>query len=480
MIFFLSAISIASWSLVGLERNGSVPASILLALAIIMGASAALRLRNGFLPDTPRIPCGDVAFAVVVIEDDIDLSRRPVVSRGRVTRFSTPDGRSVRDDLEVTVWLKGGGEFLEELLSGTTVATPARLDLRSDGGFNLTGTGTFQVLDEGYGVRLRHRFFLAVTRRMRRAPEEISSLAEALLLGRRRDLGVLFQERFRRSGAMHILALSGMHLAILALLFQTILETVLSKGLSGIVTATVLLAYTWIVGPLPSLLRADLAYLLTLAMQFRNPGLNAFDRLVLVIPLAQVVCPGQVEEVGFILSLSSLSGIVLFSETWSRIFSRWLPVVVSRALGASIGAFLVSAPLSLYYFGSVYPVGILASAPLALLTTLFMWNLLLLLLLVPVPVVGTLLIRLSELFFRLLEGITVAASRVPGLRCGVSTECVPATVLVVVGIAIGIVWRWRLAQWNIEDEYPFDSGSKISTRSIRTGTQKTVGSELPR
>ncbi len=424
-----------------------------IAFGLVLGVSTeVVRIGGLWVQRPPLIPAA-VDGVTVRLLTDIDLSRSPGFGRAVVTQLGNDSGWRVTVSKSADVILYDFAGFHPMIPAGTEISCSGDLTVSSATGWNvrLYGNGVTAV---GAGVpgRIRLRFFDAVGYRLRRVPDRSSGLIQALILGDRNDLAIRIQEQFRRCGAMHILALSGMHLAILATVLRLILEPVIGKDASGILTGVLLVVYTFLIGPIPSLIRADIAFFVALLLGRKELGIAWPDTIFVVVLVAHLIFPQTVTEIGFILSVVSLLGMALWTEPFSQILRRWLPPPLATALAASLAAFSLSAPVSIVVFGVVYPVGILVSAPLALIATWFMWNALLLLLFVQVPGAGSLLITVSEILYEILERITALFGKFPGLYWSQTAHQPFIVLFIVVVPVIGIRWRKNLSAWKLPRE----------------------------
>lgn len=155
---------------------------------------------------------------------------------------------------------------------------------------------------------------------------ENKALIKALLCGDKAGLSYKSREYFRQSGASHLLALSGLHLGLIAGIMDKGLS-ILGKSPKGYATRQVLLIlccafYTLMCGASPSLLRAFLFILYRctgkLMPQRKSPAINA----LLLSCLIQLCLDAEaVKRVSFQLSyLASLSLISLYPY-----MKDWLP-----------------------------------------------------------------------------------------------------------------------------------------------------------
>jgi competence protein ComEC len=205
-------------------------------------------------------------------------------------------------------------------------------------------------------------------------PENSSwgNLALALLLGVRDNLDSAFAHSYRDAGISHVLALSGMHLAVLSALIAFIFKPALGLKGAAVAGALFISGYVVLVGPQPSLDRAAIMYLLgALAVLFslaRNPA----SILNLSFLIQILLRPESGVSISFILSYLALWGILHIGLKAAEVLRGRIPPVLLDPLSASLGAFTAAASVCAANFGVLQPAGILAGLVIVPLTTLFM------------------------------------------------------------------------------------------------------------
>jgi competence protein ComEC len=306
-----------------------------------------------------------------------------------------------------------------------------------DGAFSNTGGGTlFSAVSvhivmpagevEIFRTRLRAALlerFLSSQDRMGRMgrkgltanPPVWGGLASALLLGMRDDLDVELSEGFRNSGCTHILALSGMHLAILSGILAFLIRRPLGIRWASLVGAAFVILYVFVAGSQPSLVRAAIMYLIG---TFAVWGLLKARPLSLLCMAFIIQLLFQSEagiSLSFILSYVALLGILTLGEAVRDLFRGRLPEILGAGLSASIGAFVLTASVVALYFASVRPIGILAGLIAAPISSVFMVLALAALAssFLPFPLWNVFDFILAWIY-RLLESFVGAAGRAPG------------------------------------------------------------------
>jgi competence protein ComEC len=188
-------------------------------------------------------------------------------------------------------------------------------------------------------------------------------ILSALTLGYREELDRDVQQSFSASGAMHVLAVSGLHTGIVWGILMWILtiggwckplyEEKGKRWLLGGILLTLLWIYAFITGLSPSVLRSalmlsfwELSYLMKRHTSHWNPILAAAVIILLINPLA-------LWSVSFQLSFAAVLGIMVIAswmQQHTRLRSGWSKYI-GGLLMVSIGAQLATMPLTLYYFG---------------------------------------------------------------------------------------------------------------------------------
>ncbi|MDR0568629.1 MAG: ComEC/Rec2 family competence protein [Spirochaetaceae bacterium] len=197
-------------------------------------------------------------------------------------------------------------------------------------------------------------------------------LASALLLGVRDALDTDLAKSYRDAGCSHVLALSGMHLAVIAGLIAFLLKKPLGLKAAGVIGVVCVIGYAYLAGNLPSLHRAGIMYVLgTLAVLGSLPK-PPLPLLAMTFLIQLCRDPESGRSVSFMLSYLSLLGILTIGDSICDCLRGHLPSALSRPLSASLGAFIATAPVSALCFGILRPVGIIAGIIVVPLTTLFM------------------------------------------------------------------------------------------------------------
>ncbi|MGV3640380.1 MAG: ComEC/Rec2 family competence protein [Adhaeribacter sp.] len=249
-------------------------------------------------------------------------------------------------------------------------------------------------------------------------------VATALVLGIKDYLPDDLKATYAQTGTMHVLAVSGLHVALLFYVLQ-LLTSRWGQGRSGRLAAfALLMAVTWfyafITALSASVLRAVLMFsFMQAAKAFRLPS-NIYNTLAAAAFGLLVYDPYLLVDVGFQLSFLAVYGIVYAQP---RIY-RLLPVnnlagdYVWKLVSTSLAAQLAVLPLSLYYFHQ-FPVYFLVANVVAVtLSNLALLLGFVLLALAEVPVLAPLPGMAIAGLLQVMNWFSEALLRLPGAVVG--------------------------------------------------------------
>ncbi len=202
---------------------------------------------------------------------------------------------------------------------------------------------------------------------------EASGMFLALFTGMRGSLPPGDSELFRRAGSSHILALSGMHLAIISTILFLVLRPLPGRKPAFFISCMAITAYLYLTGFGISLVRAALMYLFCGAAFAWYRRFRLIDVCILAFVVSVIIAPSSFYTPAFRLSFAAVGGIILLSPILDRFMSPWLPSYISKAFAVSVAAQLAVAPLLIKSFGELYPSGIIAGIIIAPMVTVFIW-----------------------------------------------------------------------------------------------------------
>jgi competence protein ComEC len=184
----------------------------------------------------------------------------------------------------------------------------------------------------------------------------LNSILEALTLGYRNDLDVQTRRAFSQAGVMHVMALSGFNVAIIAFALNYLLIA-LNLFQSGKVIKTLLIimviwSFAFVTGLSPSVTRAAVMITFVLAGKILLRHINTYNILFATAFFLLVLSPSLIADVSFQLSFTAVLGILVFHPVLYRLIHlrNHLADNIWKLFTVSCAAQLSTFPLTLYYF----------------------------------------------------------------------------------------------------------------------------------
>jgi competence protein ComEC len=198
------------------------------------------------------------------------------------------------------------------------------------------------------------------------------ALASALLLGVRDNLDGDLAAGFRDSGLSHVLALSGMHLALISGLFAAVFKRAAGFRASSILGIFFIILYVFLAGGQPSLVRASIMFVLGQVCLMGYIKRDPFNLLCIAFIIQIIFQREAGTSLSFILSYLALAGILTLGGIIHSLLRGRIPELIGGSLSASLGAFIITAPVVSLYFGQLRPIGIISGLFVVPLASFFM------------------------------------------------------------------------------------------------------------
>ena len=213
------------------------------------------------------------------------------------------------------------------------------------------------------GLAKRSQYFLYQQYRKMGIEGQELGIISALTLGYREDLDKDVQRAFSASGAMHVLAVSGLHTGIvwgivmwiltLGGLYKPLWEDKFRRWLLNISTIVLIWAYAFLTGLSPSVMRSALMLTFWALSSLLEQQTSRWNPLLAAAVVILIVNPLALWSVSFQLSFAAVAGIMLFGSSMQQavVSKERVWQSVSRLLIVSLAAQLGTMPLTLHYFG---------------------------------------------------------------------------------------------------------------------------------
>jgi competence protein ComEC len=213
---------------------------------------------------------------------------------------------------------------------------------------------------------------------------EQQPISQALLLGVRGELDDETMDAYMKTGTIHLLVVSGMHVGLLAtvMFFLTGLAP-LSQNMRLVLTVALVVGYSTIVGWQPSVVRSTVLVVMTLLALSRFRQATTANCLAASAILVMAINPSELFRAGTQLSFLGVAAVVASARwfalhhqndplermmasyfTWQQNLLAWFRLKNWQAFVASLAVLIVITPLVLFHFNIVSP-SAFALTPLA-------------------------------------------------------------------------------------------------------------------
>lgn len=196
-------------------------------------------------------------------------------------------------------------------------------------------------------------------RKIRMLPleDDTKDIMQAMLLGQRSNMDPSLFSGYKDAGAVHLLAISGLHIGILVLILKFIFAPLYSfprsQHLQFASIVLILWGYAALAGFTPSVVRAvSMFSFVTYALVIKRSG-NSYNIIALsLFFILLALDPNYLFQVGFQMSYGAVLAIIYL---YPKLMKLWcpkhkIPKYLWQLLAVSISAQLGVLPISLYYF----------------------------------------------------------------------------------------------------------------------------------
>lgn len=195
------------------------------------------------------------------------------------------------------------------------------------------------------------------------------ALGISYLTGNKDELTALQKDNMVNVGVMHLIAVSGTHLAIIAGILSLVFKhfSIISKTYFVLIFCFI---YAMMIGIGPSILRALVGLVLMMTIKYFGRNVSVYRITVMIISICLIIRPEFVKQIGFWLSVLAYFAIVKIvplatsylygaKDDLKDLYRR--PGFLAKSLISSIVISVVTLPISLYFFGKFTWLSILAN-----------------------------------------------------------------------------------------------------------------------
>lgn len=180
----------------------------------------------------------------------------------------------------------------------------------------------------------------------------VSEILQGMVLGDDEGVDAASIDAFRRSGLLHIMAVSGENVVLLCSMWTFALSLLAFPRLARTaLLLPVVATYVLLTGASPSIVRAGVSGVLGLLAILASRPSDGW--LLWLAPAAWLLTmnPNNLFDVSFQLSFAAVAGLLLLARPLTRLVS-FLPGPLPAQVGVTTAASLATAPVSMLTFGS--------------------------------------------------------------------------------------------------------------------------------
>ncbi len=278
--------------------------------------------------------------------------------------------------------------------------------------------------------------------------EDERAIAEALLIGYREDLDRALVQAYSNTGVVHIIAISGLHLAMVYWLLTHLVNGLplikRQKGIKAVVILTGLWLFALLTGGSASVLRSAVMFTGIVVGEGMGRKTSIYNSLAASALLLLVYDPFLLWDVGFQLSYLAVLGIVLFQyRLYCLVYIKWRwPGYLWKMATVSLSAQVLTFPVCLYYFHQLPLLFLFANLIAVPVSGVALFAEIALVLLGWWPWAATWLGKGVGLLLLLLNRVVVQLNNLPGAVWTDIPATVLSTVLLYVVVALTAGWLW--------------------------------------
>ncbi len=407
-----------------------IPVAILFVLGIFLAAYSVnliitvvlclLVLAFAFLR-TKRLFPSFIAFLLIIVgigRMEIAETRRNKIIAGysgksEVMRLTATEFSSEKS---VAAYFEDGGERHKVLLryEGDSCFSPGDI---IEGDFSLCAPNTSKIFSHGYAHTLAgNGIFLVLD--TEKPPQPIGkadgligklyslriyidSLGEkyfsniddrglfnAMVIGDKSLISDDLDASLKASGLSHIAVVSGLHLSVAMSFLMSVAWLFVGKRRCGhILVFAGAFFIVLLTGAGASVIRAFIMCSIFLLSKYIYRDNDSPTSLSVAVIIMTFINPFTVFNVGFILSVLAVAGIIIYNKRILDVLSKFMPSALAEVVSMSISAQLTVMPVLVYYFGTVAPWSLLSNALLVPLSGVYVILGMLLIIASPIPII---------------------------------------------------------------------------------------------
>lgn len=188
-----------------------------------------------------------------------------------------------------------------------------------------------------------------------------SNFLTGIILGKSKFIDEEELLKFRELGLAHLLAVSGLHIGIIAgFLIYLLSHLGINRRINIILTICTIWAYGIIIGAPASAMRACLMFTILFYSQIIHEPYDVINSIVASMVISLIINPYWIYNIGFQLSYVATISIVSFTPKIKSIFYPLKSNIIS-AISTILAVNIGLLPIQSYYFNEIQLIGIISN-----------------------------------------------------------------------------------------------------------------------
>lgn len=224
-----------------------------------------------------------------------------------------------------------------------------------------------------------------------------------LVFGMKTELDPELFQSFSHLGLTHILAVSGLHVAVVVACLMFVFKLIkLPRSIAYTTTIAILPCYVMVTGAQPSIIRAGIMAMIGLWLLKHHKLKNTSSILAIAAMLMILINPLILYSIGFQLSFLVTFGLLIYTPLIRQSITL-KKSKLADAIAVTVSAQLTSFPLTIYYFNQFNPLSFLANFILVPYISFFI---------LPLATFTNLLAHISIYFAKPFAALTVMGNKI--------------------------------------------------------------------
>lgn len=192
-------------------------------------------------------------------------------------------------------------------------------------------------------------------------PKDEAQILKAILIGKSGNLEKDIKEFYQKAGIVHILVVSGAHIALIVASLKAMLDKLkISKRYYNFILITLIIIYVYVAGAGESVLRAGIVAVIALLAGICGRQNDSITTIFMSAFILAILNPMVIYSVGFQLSFAGALGIIILNKKIVKCFN-FLPQIIAESVSVSLAAQIFIIPVTAYHFNSINLIGMIAS-----------------------------------------------------------------------------------------------------------------------